>query len=221
MADLLDIVQYHNWYEKKKKTLRQFMSYQYQTIMTISILELKINLSDIWTMIHIKMFWNLLDYVQENERTKRDNRITDIVILQLQIIMHNIKDQNVLLQQYLIIINYCWTMFNVYLNDDLSSDIYMNVMMICNLCTIHQTVFFFSLLLSYNSCPHCRNLSEWNQSSDKFSNINIDSYNKRHRKKSKYRISILRRRFSCYNAFTNNICSVFSFIQNIILFQYI
>lgn len=112
--------------------------------MIISMLRLRINLPDIQAMVYVETSWNLLNYIQERGRTERDNRVSNTVVLQSQAVVYDVKDQNILLQQYLTVIDCCRIVLNVYLDSNLSPDSYTNTMTVCNLYAAYRTDFSFS-----------------------------------------------------------------------------
>ena len=72
---------YHHHVAQKSKKLKEFISDVNRVIVTTSSLNLRLNVSNIRAIIHVNRSRNLLNYTQKSERARRDESLSEIIII--------------------------------------------------------------------------------------------------------------------------------------------
>ena len=81
LENLLHCSMYHHHVAQKSKKLKEFISDVNCVIVATSSLSLKLNMSNIRAIIYVNRSRNLLNYTQKSERARRDELLSEIIII--------------------------------------------------------------------------------------------------------------------------------------------
>ncbi len=76
----LDCESYYHHAKQKDEKLKRFQDDEKRVIVTTSALRLKIDILDIWVIIHVNESCSLMNYAQKNEQARRDELSSQTIV---------------------------------------------------------------------------------------------------------------------------------------------